>query len=465
MASHPKVRFLRGFRSQLPPGTGPSTGRASDPRWPFNEAGTRASGFAGGAAYAGPRPAVGAGPGTLAPRGLLSIALVLPLVLPPSTFAAPGQTAFRLTRGGAAVTLDYRIEDPDGKAHRLVFSLPTETLQRARGRFKAYDPSELQREADAETLRQIEAAVGQLRDRYPQTVFEVRADLSIHWTVGSPRGFEERQQAIYDQRLASEISDLRAEYPGATIESKGGRFVIQAPDEAQLHRIEQRLLAAQRSANQALADYARQVKGDVDGDAQAIGVRIESDLAAIQQRVRDFTRGFFRKRLYILSDNQVLRPDYVQIAGLAVGDLAPAAAAIRRWTQGMGRRETLDYLLLFIQSIPYDRLEDRRTDTGFLLPALLLSENRGDCDSKAVTFAALAHLLYPDLPIAMVLLPKHAYLALGLAPEPGDQALKLDGKAWTVAEAAGPGLLPVGRLSGTTQARGHDIKSVVPLFH
>jgi hypothetical protein len=392
------------------------------------------------------------------------VAVVLAVLFAQSTVAGPGQESFRLTRGAESVAFDYRIQDSEGNSHRLRFALPAKTLEQARGRFKAYDPTELQQAADAETLRQVEAAIRQLQGRYPRATFDVRADRSIHWSVGSPSGFEERQSAIYDQRLAREVADLRADYPQAKIESRDGRLTIQAPDESQLRYIEQRLLAAQGSANQALADYAKQVQTDVDRDAQDIHVQIETDLSAIQQRVRDLTDGFFRERFYILSEDRVLRPDYAQIARLAVDDLVPVAAAMRQWTRGLSRREALGHLLLFIQSIPYDELEDRRTDTGFLLPALVLAENRGDCDSKTVTFAALAHLLYPDLSVALVLLPRHAYLALGLAPEPGDQTLKIDRAIWTVAEAAGPGLLPVGRLAAASAAPRNTIKSLVPLF-
>jgi hypothetical protein len=402
------------------------------------------------------------GPGPYAPR--LAAAIALPLLLATSAFAAPGQTAFQPQRGTDSITLGYRLEDPEGRTHRLSLSLPVAVLERARGRFKAYDPSELRREADAETLRQMEAAVGQLRDRYPQATFEVRPDHSLQWTIGPPPDFDERQRAVYDQQLAREVADLRTRHPQARIESRDGRFVLQAQDEAQLRRIEQRLLAAQGSANQAVADYAQQVRSDVERDGQAIRTRIDSDLSAIQQQIRDFAERFIRERLYTLSEDNTLRPDYARIARLAVDDLAPVAPAMRRWTQGMGRRETLARLLLFVQSIPYDGLEDRKTDVGFLLPPLVLAENRGDCDSKAVTFAALTHLLYPDLPVAMVLLPRHAYLALGLKPEPGDQTLKLDKGVWTLAEAAGPGLLPIGRLAPETQAERDAIEDVVPLF-
>jgi len=397
-------------------------------------------------------------------RCLLGASAVLALLCAPPVVAGPGQAAFRLARGSDAVTLDYRLEDPEGKAHRLRFAFPAKTIEQTRGRFKAYDPRELQRAADAEAQRQIGAAVVQLRGRYPQAAFEVRTDGTIRWTVGSPPGFEGRQQAIYDEHLGREIVALQGEFPKAKIEPGDGHFAIQAQDQTQLRRIEQRLLAAQGSANQALAEDTRQVKRDLDRDADAIRAEIESDLAAMEGRVRDFAEGFVRDRLYTLAEDQALRPDYARIARLALDDLAPAVTAMRRWTRGMSRRDALGHLLLFTQSIPYDPLEDRGTDAGFRLPALVLADNRGDCDSKAVTFAALAHLLYPDLPIAMVLLPRHAYLALGLKPEPGDQTLDLDGRVWTQAEAAGPGLLPIGRLAPQGRVESSAIKALVPLF-
>ena len=394
--------------------------------------------------------------------------IILAAVLGTFAASAPGgagQEGFRLTRDGEALTLDYRIEDAQGQAHRLRFSIPAKTLEQARRRFRAYDPDELRRQADAEALRQVQAAADRLHGRYPQASFEVRSDLSIHWSLGAPAGYDGRQQALYDQRLAAEIAALGAEYPRATIELRDdGRLIIQAPDERQLRRIEQRLLAAQGAANQSLADAARQTQTDLERDGEAIRTQIELDLTALRHHLEAFSEGFFRERLYVLSDDHKVRPDYAQIARLAVGDLAPVAAALRRWTQGLGTREALGRLLLLIQSIPYDQMEQRGSDAGFRVPVLVLTDNRGDCDSKAVTFAALAHLLYPDLRIGMVLLPQHAYLALGLKPESGDQTLKLDRQTWTVAEAAGPGLLPIGRLAADSRTQGGAIDALVHLF-
>ncbi|MGE5155246.1 MAG: hypothetical protein ACM3ST_14695 [Bdellovibrio bacteriovorus] len=394
----------------------------------------------------------------------LGAAIALPLLLAAPAFGAPGQTAFQRQQGSDSITLGYRLEDLEGTTHRLRLSLPLVVLERARGRFKAYDPSELRREADAETLRQMEVAANDLRQHYPEASFEVRPDRSLRWTMGPPAEFAERQRAIYDQRLARAVADLRAQYPQAKIESSDGHFVLQAPDGAQLRRIEQHLLAAQDAANQAVSDHAQQVRSAMERDGQSIRTRIDSDLAAIQEQTRDFAERFIRERLYTLSADGILRPDYARIARLAVDDLASVAPAMRRWTRGMDRRKALGHLLLFVQSIPYDRLDDRKTDVGFLVPPLVLAENRGDCDSKAVTFAALTHLLYPDLPIAMVLLPRHAYLALGLPRAAGDQTLKHDKRVWILAEPAGPGLLPLGRLAAESLAQRDSIEAVVPLL-
>jgi hypothetical protein len=93
----------------------------------------------------------------------------------------------------------------------------------------------------------------------------------------------------------------------------------------------------------------------------------------------------------------------------------------------------------------------------------VLAENRGDWDNKSVLFAAIAHRLNPNLPIALVLLPSHAYLALGMSPDPADARIDYRGQTWIVVEPVGPGLLPIGELGQESQ-RGGAIDGVVTLF-
>jgi hypothetical protein len=94
----------------------------------------------------------------------------------------------------------------------------------------------------------------------------------------------------------------------------------------------------------------------------------------------------------------------------------------------------------------------------------MLAENRGDCDTKSVAFAALAHLLFPKVPSALVLVPEHALLALGLAPEPGDRVVRLQGRDWVLTEPVGPDTPPVGQIGEDSPAGVDRTADVIPLF-
>lgn len=191
---------------------------------------------------------------------------------------------------------------------------------------------------------------------------------------------------------------------------------------------------------------------------------LQREIRQIETDVRALEAAYYHERLYKVLDDRRLRPDYARIAQESLLDLRPVADALAALTPGLPPREGLNRLLLFLQTIPYDRLDDRATDAGFLLPLVLLAENRGDCDSKAVAFAALAHLLYPDVPIALVLVPQHAFVALGLPPARGDRTLRHGGREWVLAEPVGPHVLPVGRLGDESERKLGQIEDVVTLF-
>ena len=85
----------------------------------------------------------------------------------------------------------------------------------------------------------------------------------------------------------------------------------------------------------------------------------------------------------------------------------------------------------------------------------LLSQNRGDCDSKAVALAAVLRTYAPSRKLAIVTMPGHAILAVDLSPEPGDRQIHASGRvagtSLVALEAAGPVLIPVGRVGPDTE--------------
>ncbi len=379
--------------------------------------------------------------------------------------ARPAQLDFSAFPVGNQVRFRYELRDREHDRHRIQFSVPRQAIIDAKRRFQAFSPQDLRRQAEQERRRQLERAVAGLRRAYPRAEIELKSDGSVSWRVRPPEDFRQRQEGLFERLLEKQLAAIRADFPRAEISrSSDGGYRVEAPTQAMVDAIQRRLKKAQAGANQALARYAEQEKLRMAQRSGGIGDDLREEIQGMDRRMQDFQSAYFRERLYKIQDDKYVRPDYARIARQSVSDLGPAASALAQWTRGLSQRDRLSRLLLFIQTIPYDRLENRATDAGFLVPLVMLDENRGDCDSKSVAYAVLVHLMYPDLPIELVLVPQHALLALGLPRVAGDRTLRQGGRAWVLAEPVGPGVQPVGRI-GKESARGLGrIESVIPLF-
>lgn len=149
------------------------------------------------------------------------------------------------------------------------------------------------------------------------------------------------------------------------------------------------------------------------------------------------------------------KPDHVRIAKASEAQLQPFADALQEaMPQRRSPRQALDYLLNFVQNIPYDQLDDRFSSpgAGYNTPTRLLYENRGDCDSKVTLTAALFKLLYPEIATRILYLPNHAVLAVALEPRTDDLAVPIEGTRYLVADPTGPALMAAGEISRPYQA-------------
>ncbi len=126
----------------------------------------------------------------------------------------------------------------------------------------------------------------------------------------------------------------------------------------------------------------------------------------------------------------------------ALGDMRDAPSEDR------GR---VQLALSFFQEIPYALLDDKQRQGGDFLPApALLAEDRGDCDSKAVALAAVLRNFTRFRKLAVVTMPGHAILGVEMPAEPGDTTIRQGGRLYVALEAAGPAILPVGKVGPTT---------------
>lgn len=148
-----------------------------------------------------------------------------------------------------------------------------------------------------------------------------------------------------------------------------------------------------------------------------------------------------------------------------VSDYLPTIKSlIDQWPEHSGvLRERLNSYLSFLQAIPYDALE-RKTDFGVLTPPALLTQNRGDCESKQVALATFIRSTNPDLKLILVGSGDHMILGAGIAPEPGDALFNYEGVSYVLMDATGPAREPVGALDGESRGRlNHDTAEVFPI--
>lgn len=145
---------------------------------------------------------------------------------------------------------------------------------------------------------------------------------------------------------------------------------------------------------------------------------------------------------FTMSDEGSIRPAHAFHANRYSDDMGPIVEALGGATKN--KRAFADKALSFVQAIPYEKSPNNRD--RFRRPLSLLGKNQGDCDSKVVLYLAIMRKAYPKLPLAVINIPGHAYAAIGLDAQKGDDKLKIDGKKWVAVEPVGPAMHPVGEL-------------------
>lgn len=204
----------------------------------------------------------------------------------------------------------------------------------------------------------------------------------------------------------------------------------------------------------------------IKNDNQRINIEVRSQsetradviLEELQaEQVRAFN-AYLEQNYYVrfttIFNQGAVKPDHLRYVEETTKALVPVSQAFyEKIRQDADARDYFDLLLGWIQSIPYDTLEDRvaSNGSGFAPPVGLLNQNLGDCDSKAVLTSALVRAFLPTTDMAMVFLPNHALLAVALTPLIDDSTIQIDGRDFVLYDPTGPALLPFGQVSESTQ--------------
>lgn len=168
---------------------------------------------------------------------------------------------------------------------------------------------------------------------------------------------------------------------------------------------------------------------------------------------------------------QGVKPDHVRFVEESMHTVLPAAQAIyEQIDEDSTSRTYVNLLLSWVQSIPYNALQDRMTSNGagFLPPPDVLTSNIGDCDSKAVLTASLLRSLLPKLNIIIIYLPEHALLGANLPfYSEAEVSIKEGGVDYVLLDPTGPAITKIGVISEDSQRfidNGMYTYEVVPTY-
>ena len=221
---------------------------------------------------------------------------------------------------------------------------------------------------------------------------------------------------------------------------------------------------------QAINQWAKDLKGvKVKAKARGKKVRISASGKGINKVRKKLKKAKAigkeaQKEYVIQNDYTYLKgkvvPDHLKHVKAYSSDLSPLVAALGGPTENP--RVFANKALSFTQVIPYER-RGRKPDK-YRRPLSMIGRNKGDCDSKTVLFLALMHEAYPQMPLAVVYIPGHAFGAIGISPQSGDLSFRSGGQQWVAVEPVGPALNPIGKVGRKSKRRvrvkGYKIKSM-----
>ena len=161
----------------------------------------------------------------------------------------------------------------------------------------------------------------------------------------------------------------------------------------------------------------------------------------LQKEQSSIINDYLKEKYYeveLVDDAILIRPDYQSL----VKRYRPVGAIIGRALRTSGPRDVrglVEHALEFFQSIPYARGVNDGAD--FQTPIGLLTDNKGDCDTKAVALGSVLDSW--GVRYVFLLMPDHLFMGIELPKRPTDKSFFYAGRSYLLAEPAGLGF-PLG---------------------
>ncbi len=188
---------------------------------------------------------------------------------------------------------------------------------------------------------------------------------------------------------------------------------------------------------------ARGIEAKIEVDGTVIKLRAPTSELPVLKARRDALLAEVRAEHHLVKTSAGLSYDLGRLTTHHV-------EAVRSIASGVGpmlrTRELATRALSMVQGVPYETVRGQ-----FRTPLAIVRDDRGDCDEKSVFFAAMVRAVDPSIPLAIVTMEGHAFVAIGLPPLPGETTITIEDQTWVVAEAAGPRLSILGYVSAKSK--------------
>lgn len=185
--------------------------------------------------------------------------------------------------------------------------------------------------------------------------------------------------------------------------------------------------------------------GDLD---QVAAIRKQLDSAQHQAFDSYLQRDYQYLLKTKLGESYVI-PDHVRVMRESLPVIQPVANSFMTLYGRNNIRKLSAQIAQWTQQIPYQTLSDRRDSAGagFSGPVQLLQANSGDCDSKAVLFAAVLRNIFPKLSIGILYFKDHAVIAAQIPALDNELTVTLNEVNYLILDPTGPALMPLGKLN------------------
>lgn len=248
--------------------------------------------------------------------------------------------------------------------------------------------------------------------------------------------------------------DLVFQLDNAQIKAQSGTNRRYSAELAEQHVRHQVLLRAvnlqQRGVRVQMSPKNLPFKVTVSGSDSTQVSKVQQELQQVQQQAY---QSYLQRDFYYLMKNPTgesfVVPDHVRVQQQSRAALQGVSNAFVELYGKNNIRQISGKISEWVQQIPYLDLSDRQASSGsgFSPPLKVLNEHAGDCDSKAVLYAAILQNIFPKNSFRILYFTDHAVVAAQIPPLDHELTVVLDGITYLVVDPTGPAPTKLGVLA------------------